>query len=223
MSWEIRIPYQDRSQTIRDAIEAHVDQSLEGEDRAIAFQLFLTTEFKTLGELIDHVESLDGDGRRRLLNEKRAESGLDSIEDVEGHARFEAANRALRMGPSRDEQGRRFVGCAEPSCNVWPQGPQGEPIAVLDRVWWCDRHKDQAGPDDQLPPDDLQPRIDLATMQLLPSKAEQERLIEEDRKREGAVREREKHRREESERLWKLEEEYRATLPGLPVGWGPAE
>jgi hypothetical protein len=218
MSWEIKVPFQDRSQTITEALEANVDQALEGEDRDIAFQLFLTTDFKTLGELIDHVESLDADGRRQLLNKKRAELGLESVEDVDAHRRFETANRNLR--PGRDAEGRIFQGCHAANCHAVPLDEQGRPVPVPDRRWWCDRLKDQAGPDDHLPPDDLHPRLDLATMRLLPSKAEEERALAEDRKREEAAREREQLRREESERLRKLEEEYRATLK-LPVGWGP--
>ena len=218
MSWEIKVPFQSRDQTIPEAIKAHVDQSLEGEDRDIAFQLLLTTQAKTMGELIDQIESLDGEGRRHLLNRKRAELGLESTEDVEAHRRFETANRNLR--PGRDAEGKSFQICAEPNCNAWPQGPeQGEPLAVVDRKWWCDRHKDQAGPDDHLPPE---PKyvIDFATMGLKAVGAEQERLLEEDRKREQKAHERELRRREESERLRKLEEKYRATLK-LPTGWGP--
>ena len=219
MSWEINIPFQDRSQTIREAIEAHVDQALEGEDRDVALQLLLTSGFKTVGELIDHVEALDADGRRDLLDEARTAAGLDTVEDAEAHARFEAANRALRTRPSYDEHGRRSVLCAEANCNAWPQGEQGEPLLVADRIWWCDRHRHLAGPEDHLP-EEPKYTIDPHTFAVTAVGAEKERLLAEDEKLRRNAEEREQRRREESERLGKLEEQYRATLK-LPVGWGP--
>ena len=213
MSWEIKIPFQSRDQTISEAIEAHVDQSLEGEDRAIVFQLFLTSEFKTLGELIDHIESLDADGRRELLNKKRAELGLESVEDVEAHRRFEMANRRLR--PGRDAEGKLFQGCAEPNCNAWPQDEQGQPIPVADRRWWCDRHRTRRDPTTTCRPSRSRNRLRDHGLDALG--AEQERLIEEDRKREEAAA-REQRRREEGSVCgnWK-----RSTTEPLPdFRWG---
>ena len=152
MSWEIAIPFQSRDQTIREAIEAHVDQALEGEDRDIAFQLLLHTQARRWASWSTTIESLDTEGQRRVLDGARKAAGLEATEDIDDRERFERYNRALPKG--RDAEGRSFQICAEPNCNAWPQGPeQGEPLAVADRKWWCDRHKDQAGPDDHLPPE----------------------------------------------------------------------
>ena len=52
-----------------------------------------------------------------------------------------------------------------------PLDEHGHPIPVADGRWWCDQHKAEAGPDDDLPPDDLRPRLDFVTMRPLPSSA----------------------------------------------------
>ena len=120
VTWEIRVPYQSRDQTIIEAIEAHVDQALEGEDREVAFQLLFIARFKTMGELIDHVESLDTEGQRRVLDGARKAAGLEASEDIDSRERFERYNRALPKG--RDAEGRTFQICAEPNCNAGLKG-----------------------------------------------------------------------------------------------------
>lgn len=209
MSWEIKIPFQSRDQTISEALAAGVDQAIErGEDRDVTTQILLNSS-GTMGELIDHLGSLDAEGQRRVLDGARKAAGLEASEDIDSRERFQRHNRALP--PGRDADGRQFVGCAEPNCMARPLDEMGAPVPVTDRVWWCDRHKDQAGPDDHLPPDDLRPRFDPMTMQLLPSMAEEKRLKEEDRKREEAARERRERRerrRQESEALDAVKRRY---------------
>ena len=138
---EIRIPFQDRAQTVADAIACNVDRALDGEERDIAFQLLLDSPpSQTMGELFDR---LDADGRE-LVNKARSELGLESVEELEAHQAFEAANRNLP--PSRDAEGRIFQACHAENCNNFPTGELGEPISVPDRRWFCDQHRDQAGP-----------------------------------------------------------------------------
>lgn len=55
MSFEIQIPYQDRSQTIADALANGVERALPVEDQPVATQLLLQTSGKTIGELLDRV------------------------------------------------------------------------------------------------------------------------------------------------------------------------
>ena len=99
MTWEIKIPFQDRSQTIAEALGAGLDHTaLEpGEDRDVTTQILLRSSFGTMGELIDHIEALDADGRRELLDKARTAAGLDTVEDAEGHAAFISANRAAML------------------------------------------------------------------------------------------------------------------------------
>ena len=98
MTWEIKIPFQDRSQTIAEVLGAGCDSALEGEDRNIATWLLLqATGFKNVGAFIDHVEALDADGRCELLDKARTAAGLDTVEDAKGHAAFISANRAAML------------------------------------------------------------------------------------------------------------------------------
>lgn len=112
MSWQIKIPLQSRSQTIKEALEAGVDRAVEGEDRDVTFQLLLDppSGVKTMGDLADHVDALDAGDRRRLLNEKRVAAGLMTVEDEEGHAAYLSANRAILL--------RRVQGPQEPTHEI---------------------------------------------------------------------------------------------------------
>jgi hypothetical protein len=182
---------------------------LEGDELRVVEQIVsdaLLRGTSKVGDLLSELEKAGPEGRRRIVNQARTGCGLDTLEDEAAHRAFVMANRNLR--PGRDAQGKIVQGCHAAGCNAWPQDEQGLPVAVADRVWWCARHKDQAGPDDHLPPDDLHPRLDLATMTLRPSRAEEERLIEEDRKREQKVRERQERQRQEAEAIEAVRERW---------------
>ena len=199
---EIQIPYQDRAQTLADAIACNVDRALDGEERDIAFQvLFDSPPSQTMGELFDR---LDADGRD-IVNKARSELGLESVEEVEAHQAFEAANRNLP--PSRDAEGRIFQSCHAANCQVFPLGEHGEPVSVPDRRWWCDQHGDQAGPEDHLPPEP-EYVLDMRTMSLKAVGAERERLLEEDRQLVEKARERQERQRQEAEALDSVQQRY---------------
>jgi hypothetical protein len=100
-----------------------------------------------------------------------------------------------------------------PNCLTYPLSDQGVPVPSAAARWFCEQHEGLAEPGDLDPPEDLYPRIDFATMKLLPSKAveEQERRqwehhLEEQRKRDEA-------KRQDGERLRKLEEEWQLAHP----------
>jgi hypothetical protein len=159
--------------------------------------------------------------RRQVLDDAREACGLERSEDIDSREAFEHRNRTLPRG--RDRLGRCFQTCHAEGCTVHPVGPSGEWIAHPAAKWYCEAHRDQAGPGDLDPPDDLMPRIDPATMHVLPSRAEQarlereaEQLREEDRRRNAA-------REAEAETIAKARERYEAENPppplaGLP-GW----
>jgi hypothetical protein len=100
-----------------------------------------------------------------------------------------------------------------------PVGYGGVPIPVADRRWWCPRHKDQAGPEDHLPPEPKY-AIDFATMSVKALGPEQERLLEEDRKLVEKAREREERRRQEAEALAEVESRYVAQAKPISMGAG---
>ncbi len=170
---------------------------LEGDDlrvvEQVAYDAMVRGKTK-VGDLLGELEAAGPDGRRRIVDQARENLGMMSLADEEGHRAFEVANRALRMRPSYDEHGRRSVVCAEANCNAWPQGEQGEPLPVADRVWWCDRHRHLAGPEDHLPPEPKY-EIDPHTFAVTAVGAEKERLLAEDEKLRRGAEEREQRRR----------------------------
>jgi hypothetical protein len=162
-----------------------------------------------VGDLLEELEQVGPTGRRRLVDQARQSLGMRTLGAEEADEAFKR-NRAT-MPPS---EGPGFQVCAAENCNVYPLSELGVPIEVADRVWWCARHKDQAGPEDHLPPE---PKYawDMATMSLRAIGKERERLLEEDRERERKAAERTRLRREEGERLWKLEQEWQAAHPPI--------
>ena len=167
---QIWIPYQERGQTIGDALSCGVDRAVTGDDdRAVAFQLLLDPPVPcaTVGDLIDHVKALDDDERRQLLDQKREAAGLPDLEPERARRRWQALNPTV---PPLD---------AEP-----------EPL-----------------------------RVDPATMQLRPSPAEEERQRREEESLKEMYRKRDELKRQDAERLRKLEEQR--PPPTTPVGFGP--
>ncbi len=100
--WKINIPFRSRDETIREAIEGHVDSALEDpEESRVALQVIFDAGVdghRTMGDLLDHVAGLDADGRRQLLDRARANRDLESTEDIDSRERFEAVQRALPPG-----------------------------------------------------------------------------------------------------------------------------
>jgi hypothetical protein len=217
---EIQIPHRHRDDRVLDVVDCARELGMDGEDlavtEAIAFDA-LERGLLRVGDLLDHVENLGPDDRRRLLDRARLGAGLKTVEATEGESRYEMANQALR--PGRDADGKLFQPCASPGCVAYPND-QGIPTAVRDRIWWCDRHRDQAGPEDHLPPDDLHPRLDPATMRLLPSRAEEERMRREEARLAEARRERDEQRRRERAELARVEQRYRENARPINIaGW----
>jgi hypothetical protein len=90
-------------------------------------------------------------------------------------------------------------------------GIKREADGGADRKYWCDLHRDQADPDDHLPP---APRYVLDhNFHPVPVGEEAERLRREEAERQEAFREEEEARRAEAARLRKLTEHRRAQEP----------
>ena len=162
-----------------------------------------------LGEIHARLKELSEEGHRKDVNSFLAGGGT-KIEEIRA--------AGSDFGRPGDAEGKILQKCHAPNCQAMPVNEHGHPIPVIDRRWWCGKHRDQAAPGDDLPPE---PKyvLDLATMSPRAVGEERERLLEEDRQREQKAREREQLRREESERLRKLEEEYRASLKPTLTGF----
>jgi len=176
MSWELSIPFRDEDELVVNVVAA-ARETLEGDELRLVEALVhkaLSRGTTGAGEFFDELEQAGPDGRPQLVDEARKSIGMETIAEQQGREAFEVANEGLRNVPHREADGRTFQVCSAPNGSAYPLSEQGVPLAVADRRWWCDRHRDQAGPSDHLPPDDL-PQIDYATMRLIPSRATQER------------------------------------------------
>jgi hypothetical protein len=157
----------------------------------------------------DHLEQMTQPQRRELHNRARTENGLETIEDVEAHARFVAVNEMAR---------RRAAARPTPACAVCgrpPTGPGGMPGEVPPaRKWHCPEHEHLAEAGDMEAP--LFP-IDFATMtpidpdEIAREQREDERRREEDRRR---AEERELGGREAREVARLRDEQFRGELFG---------
>jgi hypothetical protein len=214
MSWEIKIPYQSRDQSIREAIECQVDSALPMDDRGVFWQIVWEVGAESMGQLIDRLESLGPAGQRKVLDKARAAVGLKSTGEVDADEEVERATEALRRRPRPGLQH-----CAAENCSALPMDEQGLFIEVSDRRWWCDRHRDQAGPDDHLPPEPKY-AIDFSTMSEVAVGEEAERLQREERELQEKADERLRVKLREGEAIEQVRRRYEEDGPAVNVaGW----
>jgi hypothetical protein len=164
----------------------------------------------------DLFEELKGNGRRRIVDAARESIGMPTVDAEEADLEFKRVNR-MHVGTGRDADGLAFMGCAAENCHAYPLNEMGVPSRVPDRVWWCARHKDQAGPDDHLPPEPDY-FIDPATMALRAAPALQARLLKEDEERVRKAAEREQRRREEAKALAEVRDRYAEQAKPTNIG-----
>lgn len=150
MSWQIQIPYRDRSDPLSAVGE--LANTLEAdEDCAAARQLVIhgvMAGLPTAGELVDRVEALDTSDRRLLLDAARALAGLESTGTVEGRRNFEAATTAAQITAAAESP---WQTCPAEGCNAIPTNAAGTPAPVDVKRWWCPAHRDQAADGDMQP------------------------------------------------------------------------
>jgi len=220
---EIRIPFRDPGERLVSAVP-DLSHALDSEEdravfRALAIDTLSDNPDATAGDLVGRFEALDTADRRQLVNRARESVALPTLDELESRRRFELAQPA--GPPKRDERGLALQGCHAAGCQALPLDALGLPEGVVDRRWFCDVHKHQAGPEDHLPPDDAAPRVD-GHFGLLPSRAEQELQITEDQRRREQFRAEQEVSAAENERIQKLEDEYRRTpRSDWPPNFGP--
>ena len=122
------------------------------------------------------------------------------------------ASASSRPSGRRDADHRVATPRARRSRAAPPRGaraalaPTGLPEPVADRRWWCLEHRHLAGPDDDLPPDDL------ATIgphfELIPAPSDQAAMQAKDERRREAEERRRRERAAEAEAIRKAEERY---------------
>jgi hypothetical protein len=210
--WVIRVPYWSRDDSLIDvAAEA---TNLPNEDRRVVQHLVLEAHVAgddRVGHLLDRLSAMKRQERRQVLDDAREACGLERSEDIDSREAFEHRNRTLPRG--RDRLGRCFQVCHAEGCTVHPVGPSGEWIPHPAARWFCEAHRDQAEPGDLDPPDDLEPRINPATMQVLPSRAECERLEREQQRLREEDDRRNRARLAEAKAVASARERYAAEHP----------
>jgi hypothetical protein len=143
---------------------------------------------------------------------------MKTVGEEEADRAFEMRNAGLRPGRI---DGKTVQQC--PHCSAISSTPEGALRPTPEARWHRDRHRHLAEPGDLDPPEDLHPRMDFATMKLLPSRAEEAREAKEYEDRVRAIRERDKAKAAEAERLAKLEREWEEKNPPVLFGGPPAK
>ena len=150
MTWEIQIPYRDRSDLLSTVGE--LANRLEAdEDAAVARQMVISgvmAGLSTAGELVDRVERLGTADRRLLLNAARQLAGLEPTGTVEARRSFEAATASAQITAAAESP---WQTCPAEGCNAIPTNEAGTPAPVDVKRWWCPAHVDQAAEGDMQP------------------------------------------------------------------------
>jgi hypothetical protein len=140
----IRVPYRSRDDSLADVADA-ARALPAGEDRAVVRGLVLEAAesgMSTAGQVLDALEGMTVDARRRLLDRARARADVPTTAEVAA-----AAARKVRApiiyddAPPRDEIGRALQVCAQAGCRVFPVDPTtGAHSPHSAKRWWCPKH-----------------------------------------------------------------------------------
>jgi hypothetical protein len=220
MSWQIPLAHQGRSQTLSEALECGVDRAFEGEEHRVFIQLLLSPPvpgLRTMGELEDHLEGLDQDSFKALVDRLRTSAGLPSATQLEDAQKLRKIVRddppRPMPQPTREQDGSLLQQCAASDCEAISTDAAGVVGPVKARRWHCPIHLDQAEPGDM---EDWQPepvvRLDPLTGGV--------RFIEEDRLAaehyDRLQEQRAEERRKRQEQLKAERERVRALEDQLP-------
>ena len=140
----IRVPFHDRSDSLADMADA-ARALPAGEDRAVVRGLVLEAAesgMGTAGQVLDALEGMTPDARRRLLDRARERADIPTTAQVSAAAaRKVSAPIVYDVAPPRDEIGRALQVCAAPCCRKFPTDPvTGAHAPHAAKRWWCDVH-----------------------------------------------------------------------------------
>jgi hypothetical protein len=96
----------------------------------------------TAGDMLDALDGMAPDARRRLLDRSREGAGLPTTAEVAAAATRKVSRPPIfDDAPPRDEIGRALQVCAEPGCRTFPIDPvTGAHAPHNAECWWCDEH-----------------------------------------------------------------------------------
>jgi hypothetical protein len=142
VTWTLHVPHRSRSDHLGVVVPALASE-LEGEDRDVARWLavnaFWDDGFQKAGELLDNLEAITPAERRELLDQARADAGLEPTPDIDERRRAEAATVANRMRGNPALQR-----C--PHCDAYPLTETGSLVETRVRRWHCPQHVHLAQP-----------------------------------------------------------------------------
>lgn len=153
MSHEIRIPFRSRDDSLADV--ANAARALPaGEDRAVVRGLVLEAAesgMSTAGHVLDALEGMAPDARRRLLDRARERADVPTTAEV-AEARARKVRAPMICDDARDEVGRALQVCAQSDCRTFPIDPvTGAHAPHAAKRWWCSAHEHLAAPGDLEP------------------------------------------------------------------------
>jgi hypothetical protein len=142
MSWTIRIPHASRDESLVD-VASHA-RTLGQDEGRVARQLVIQAQLdgvaRTAGELLDHLEQLDPAGRRQLLDQARADAGLEPTADIDARKRAQGIRRV--------NVDNSLQCCHHDGCSTIPTDENGAWRRVKCRAWYCAEHR--AGHDNDM-------------------------------------------------------------------------
>src|SRR5215218_10446999 len=144
MSWEIRIPFADRSESLVDVI-GHMGD-LPVEDRDVVREIVVSARLDgmhTAGELLDRLEAMEPHERRELLDAARGAVGLEPTSTVDARV----PTMAITVS---DDPG--VQACHYPGCSQIPVTSYGAIRLVDSKRWHCPEHEAYAKSGDMDPP-----------------------------------------------------------------------
>jgi hypothetical protein len=151
VSWQIDIPFRDRSAPLTEVAEC-ARALPNDEERTIVRSLVLGEitrgSAQSVGDLIDKVEQASPAERREMLDQARVKAGLPTTAEVEGRQRFEAACATARAQGAAQSPWQL---CHAEGCSAAPVNHLGAPVPVDVIRWFCAAHIDQAARGDMEP------------------------------------------------------------------------
>ena len=145
MSWQLRIPYRSRDEPLDARTIWQLPKLLDSDEDARVTRELLTLSCragaKTVGQVVDVVESLDAADRRLYIDACRKSAGLRTATEIDDRAALDLAQAAGRV------RGNSLLQyCAH--CDAVPLTETGTLREVKARRWHCAAHAHLAQPGD---------------------------------------------------------------------------
>jgi hypothetical protein len=148
----IWVPFRDRGDTLADMADA-ARALPASEDRAVVRGLCLEAAesgMTSAGQVIDALEGMTPDARRRLLDRARERADVPTTAEVSAAAaRKVRAPIVYDVAPPRDAIGRALQVCPASGCRAFLTDPvTGAHAPHAAKRWWCSEHEHLAAPGD---------------------------------------------------------------------------